>query len=205
MAEPAHAPASVRNSGPILGVLQDEIADCGRLLEIGSGTGCHAVTFGRAFPRMTWQTSDLRENLADISSTVQAARLANVLEPVALDVRAQASAALSAASFDAVYSSNTAHIMAIEAVRAMVALAGRVLRPGGRFVLYGPFKRRGTFNTPSNSNFDASLRARNFEMGIRDLETIDELADCESMRRIRTYAMPANNLIVVWQKEKENR
>lgn len=201
MAEPAYASASVRNAEPILGVLRNEIGACEKLLEIGSGTGHHAVTFAGAFGRLSWQCSDLCENLAQIRRTVRASGLPNVIEPIELDVLAADQAAIADASFDAVYTCNTAHIMSFDAVRNMIALAGRVLRPHGRLLIYGPFRRAGEFNTPSNAAFDASLRARDASMGIRDLEAIDRHAERASMRRLRTYAMPANNLLVIWQKQ----
>ena len=199
MAEPSYASASVRNSEPILGVLIDELGERERLLEIGSGTGYHAVRFGRALPQLTWQTSDLAENHGHIHAALSEHGLSNVLPPIALDVREQ-NENLEAASYDGVYSSNTAHIMAADAVRDMVALVGKALRPGGRFLLYGPFKRRGRFSTPSNASFDESLRARDSDMGIRDLEAIDQLALHHALHLARVYAMPANNLLVAWQK-----
>jgi len=201
MSAPAYAPASVRNSEPILGALIDEIGDCKRLLEVGSGTGFHAVTFGRALPGLNWQTSDLPENHDYINAAIQDAGLPNVVKPMSLDVLDADEIVPAGPGFDAVYSSNTAHIMGFEAVQSMIALAGRVILPGGRLLLYGPFKRAGQFTTPSNAAFDESLRARDATMGIRDLEAIDQLAAQHSMRRLRIYAMPANNLLVVWQKE----
>ena len=204
MAEPSFASASVRNSEPILGVLADELAGRERLLEIGSGTGYHAVTFGRAMPSLTWQTSDLPENHVYIHAAIADSGVANVLSPLALDVLDPGDSGPADASFDVVYSSNTAHIMGIDAVRCMIAVAGKALRPGGRFLLYGPFKRSGTFNTPSNAEFDESLRTRDPAMGIRDLEEIDGLAARQSMSRLRTYAMPANNLLVTWHKNEEH-
>lgn len=203
MAEPAYAPASVRNSEPIFNVLIDEIGARDRLLEVGSGTGHHAVAFGRALPELTWQTSDLAENHDYILAAIRESGLPNVQHPIELDVLDPKGADLHIAGFDAVYSSNTAHIMSIDAVRSMVAVAGDALKSGGRFLLYGPFKRGGRFNTPSNAAFDDSLRARDAAMGIRDLETIDQLVARNSMHRLRTYAMPANNLLVVWQKKEE--
>lgn len=201
MADPAYAPASIRNSEPILGVLRDEIGAASTLLEIGSGTGHHAVTFARALKQITWQTSDLAENLAQVRAAVRASRLTNVVEPIELDVLEAGRGPIAETRFDAVYTCNTAHIMGIDAVRSMIAFAGRVLRPHGRFCVYGPFRRAAAFNTPSNAAFDASLRARDAAMGIRDLEAIDRLAARAGMRRLRTYAMPANNLLVIWEKE----
>lgn len=203
MAAPAYAPASVRNSEPILGVLRTEIGECRRLLEIGSGTGYHAVTFGRALPNLNWQTSDLPENHDTINAAVRDSGLLNVLEPIPLDVLDPGPIVLADDSVDAVYSSNTAHIMSFDAVRSMIALVGRVLRHGGRFLLYGPFRRAGQFSTPSNAAFDESLRTRDAAMGIRDLEAMDRLAAKVSLRCLHTYAMPANNLLVVWQRQED--
>lgn len=197
MLEPAYASASVRNSQPILGVLREELGQSHRLLEIGSGSAYHAVTFAEELPHLTWQTSDLGENHAYIDAAIKQSGSSNVRRPLLLDVQ---HGDVPAARYDAVYSCNTAHIMSFDAVQGMVALSGRALADGGLFILYGPFKRGGEFNTASNAAFDSSLRARDPEMGIRDLEAIDELAIKASLVRCRIYAMPANNLIVVWQK-----
>lgn len=204
MAEPAYAPASVRNSEPIFQVFAGEVGARDRLLEIGSGTGYHAVTFGRALPGLTWQTSDLAENHDCILAAIRESGLANVLHPIELDVLHPGGADLDDAVFDVVYSSNTAHIMSLDAVRRMVEVAGNALMPRGRFLLYGPFKRGGQFSTPSNAAFDDTLRARDAAMGIRDLESIDQLAVQHGMQHVRTYAMPANNLLVVWQKQESS-
>ena len=200
MLEPAYASASVRNSRPILGVLRDELGQSQRLLEIGSGTGYHAVTFAEKLPHLTWQTSDLGENHAYIEAAIHHAGGPNVRRPLLLDAQ---HGDVAAARYDAVYSCNTAHIMSFDAVKGMVALSGRALADKGLFILYGPFKRAGEFNTASNAAFDSSLRARDPEMGIRDLDAIDELATSASLARRRIYAMPANNLIVVWQKREK--
>lgn len=197
MPDPHYAAASIRNSEPILGVLCDELKNCRRLLEIGTGTGHHAVTFAAAFPNISWQTSDLEESHAGIRSSIHAAGISNVLPPLLVDVR---NAKLPHDAFDVVYSSNTAHIMSLSAVEKMLPLIGHVLENDGLFCYYGPFKRNGQFSTPSNAGFDGSLRSRDANMGIRDLETLDELASLARLQRQRVYAMPANNLFVVWRK-----
>lgn len=197
MPDPQYAAASVRNSEPILGVLREELVDCRRLLEIGTGTGHHAVTFAAALPDIVWQTSDLEESHVWIQSSIDAAGINNVLPPLLLDVRA---AYVPNDAYDAVYSCNTAHIMSFAAVEKMVPLIGHVLIDHGLFCYYGPFKRSGQFSTPSNAGFDVSLRSRDSDMGIRDLEAIDEIATSVHLQRKRIYAMPANNLFVVWQK-----
>lgn len=197
MSEPVYAAASVRNSVPILGVLRHELKDSSKVLEIGSGTGYHAVTFAAAMPQLYWQTSDLAANHASIRHAIRDTGAANVGSPLVLDV---SEAVLEADQYDAVYSCNTAHIMSFDAVRNMIALVGKVLVDKGVFCLYGPFRRDGRCNTDSNSAFDQSLRQTNPEMGIRDLEAIDDLAEKAGLMRLRIFAMPANNLMISWQK-----
>jgi SAM-dependent methyltransferase len=197
MAEAPFAQSAARNTAPILETLRREFRDCSRVLEIGSGTGQHAVAFGQELPHLQWQTSDLEENHAGIRAWIARACPENVLPPLLLDVR---TAALEAASFDAVYSANTAHIMGMDAVRAMIALAGQVLSANGVFCLYGPFRIGGNFNSPSNATFDAGLRGRDPAMGIRDLETLDQTAAANGLQRRRLYALPSNNHVAVWSK-----
>ena len=192
------APASARNAAPILGVLRRELRDRTQVFEIGSGTGQHAVTFAAALPGITWQTSDLVQSHDGIRAWIEGSGLGNVLPPIEFDVL---SASAPEAAYDAVFSSNTAHIMSYDAVCRMFALAGSMLRSGGVFCLYGPFSRRGQFSTDSNAAFDASLRASNPAMGIRDLDGLDGVAGESGMVRKRVYAMPANNLLVVWSME----
>jgi len=201
MSERPYAEYAQRNAEPILEVLQHEFRDCTEVLEIGSGTGQHAVRFASELDHLTWQTSDLDENHAGIQAWIAESGLRNVRDPQSLDVM---TADLQAATYDGVYSSNTAHIMDFDAVVRMFAVVGRTLRKNGVFCLYGPFRKAGKFNTESNAMFDASLRARDPAMGIRDLETLDGLASEQSMRRVCLYAVPSNNLIAVWQKVASN-
>ena len=190
------AAAATRNADPILEVLRHEFRNSTDVLEIGSGTGQHAIHFAASLDHLQWQTSDLEENHPAIRAWIADARLPNVREPIALDVT---TADLST-SYDAVYSANTAHIMSIDEVARMFALAARVLRPDGLFCLYGPFRRFGQFNTDSNARFDASLRARDPSMGIRDLEELDAMAATDGLHRQNLYAVPSNNLVVIWKK-----
>ena len=195
MTERPFAEYAARNTRPILEVLQRELRDSTDVLEIGSGTGQHAVAFAEAMPHLVWQTSDLAENHDGIKAWVDSAALGNVLPPLDVDVRATT---LPAASFDAVYAANTAHIMSIAAVENMFKLVGDVLRAHGVFCLYGPFRVDGAFNTESNEAFDRSLRERSPEMGIRDIETLDDFGLGGGLHRQRLYAMPSNNYIAVW-------
>jgi len=200
MAERPFAEYAARNAAPILDVLQHEFADVSEILEIGSGTGQHAVYIAARLPHVRWQTSDLAENHAAIAAWTEAAALDNVLAPIELDVR---SALMNSSCFDAVFSANTAHIMAIDAVAAMFALVGDILRPGGIFCLYGAIRRDGVFNTQSNADFDLSLKARDPAMGIRDIELLDDFAANSGLVRLRLYAMPSNNHIAVWRRREE--
>lgn len=195
MTEPPFAEYAQRNGPPILEVLRSEFRNATDVLEIGSGTGQHAVTFAAAMPGLRWQTSDLADNHAGINAWIDAAGLDDVLRPLSLDVRTEA---VNAASYDAVFSANTAHIMGIDAVRRMFSVVGEALRADGVFCLYGPFRIAGTFNTESNARFDASLRERDATMGIRDLEALDDFGARCGLQRQRLYAMPSNNHIAVW-------
>lgn len=183
------------NKRPILEVLRIEFAGMRRVLEIGSGTGQHAVFFAEQLPHLTWHTSDVADYHAGIRAWIDAAGLDNVVPPLALDVRRDA---WPAARFDGVFSANTAHIMGWPEVEAMFAGIGRVLEPGGRFCLYGPFNYGGRFTSESNARFDEWLRARDRRSGVRNFEDLDRLAKAAGMRLRNDYAMPANNRTLVW-------
>lgn len=193
--------AAAKNAAPILEILRHEFHSCAKVLEIGSGTGQHATHFAAALEHLDWQTSDLAHNHSGIKAWLAEANLTNVRSPIALDVTATKLETM----YDAVYSANTAHIMSFDAVLEMIALVGNVLRPGGIFCLYGPFRRSGTFNTSSNARFDTSLRARDSAMGIRDLEDLDAAAAEAGMKRLSLYAVPSNNLVVLWQQPRRSQ
>ncbi len=198
MTEKPYAAATARNCEAILGAIREEFRGLESILEIGSGTGQHAVSFGLALDHLDWQTSDVPGNHEGIMVWLAAASLPNVLEPLALDVL---DAELPCESYGGVFSANTAHIMSPEAVERMFALVAAILRDSGVFVLYGPFRRGGRFGTTSNADFHRSLRQRDSGMGIRHLEVLDDLARGGGLRRIRLYAMPANNYLAVWVKD----
>lgn len=197
-----NAPACERNRQPILDVLREELRGRCRVLEIGSGTGQHAVFFAAALPQVDWQPSDRPENHEDILAWLGHAGLDNVLPPLALDVETFDPDGL---SFDAVFSANTAHIMPVAAVRCLFSLAGRLLEEGGVFCLYGPVNFDGRFSSDSNAAFDVALKQRDTGMGIRDIEQLDGFAAPAGLTRVRLYAMPANNHIAVWQKAAPSR
>lgn len=191
------APAADRNCEPIMGVLGDELTGRERVLEIGSGTGQHAVFIAEHMPGLFWQTSDLPQNHPGIRAWIDHAGCPNVGAPLELDVE---SPTLDGSRFDAVFSANTAHIMSEGAVESMFRVVGDILRSGGVFCLYGPFRIDGRFSSESNERFDRSLRAQDASMGIRELEVLENYGHNSDMQRVRIYGMPTNNLVVVWQK-----
>ena len=197
MTERPNAPATDRNREAILEVLVDEFSDRHEVLEIGSGTGQHAVFFANAMSQLTWQTSDVAANHSGIRSWLEFSKIDNVKPPLELDVE---SATGIDGNFDAVYSSNTAHIMSMHAVECMFELVGNLLPVNGKFCLYGPFNRNGDFTSESNARFDASLRSQEPSMGIRNLEDLELLAEKARMQRRSIYAMPANNFMVAWNR-----
>ncbi len=197
MATRPNAPAVERNKNAILDVIRDEFKYCGSILEIGSGTGQHAIFFAGHMPWLTWQTSDLPANHDGISAWLQYANLDNVKAPIVLDVEQPLRIN---DRFDGVFSANTAHIMSFAAVKCMLEKVAQCLIDGGKFCLYGPFNQNGEFTSESNMEFDANLKIQDPEMGIRDLEDLDAVAEEYALHRAYLYAMPANNMIAVWIK-----
>lgn len=189
--------ACERNREPILAVLRDALADAKTVLEIGSGTGQHAVFFGAALPHVTWQTSDLPQNHASIHGWINEAKLPNVQPPIEFDV---SSDNWPAGPFDAVFTANTCHIMAWDDVLAMFAGVARVLRPGGVFCVYGPFNYGGKFTSESNALFDMSLKAQGAHMGVRGFEDVDRVAREQGMVLVKDHEMPAHNRLIVWRR-----
>lgn len=189
--------ACERNREPILAVLRQIFVDPGTVLEIGSGTGQHAVHFAAALPHVVWLPSDIPAHLDGIEAWVEEAALANVLAPVALDVRDHPWP-VSRAQW--VYSANTAHIMGWDGVEAMFAGASRLLPDGGCFCLYGPFHQGGQATSESNRRFDALLQERDRASGIRDVEDLIRLGKHVDLILTQTHAMPANNQMLVWQR-----
>ena len=189
--------ATDRNKEPILAALRALLADSTTVLEIGSGTGQHAVHFAADLPQLRWQTSDLPANHASIRAWIADSGLANVLPPLALDV---AGDDWPPGPFDAVYSANTSHIMSWPEVEAMFAAVGRILAPGGVLCLYGPFNRGGQYTSSGNADFDAALKARAPHMGLRNAEDVDALARRQGLMPIADITMPANNALLAWRR-----
>ena len=197
MTDKPFAPACERNREPILAVLRAHFADRSRVLEIGSGTGQHAVHFAAAMPFLVWQTSDVAENLPGIRAWLDEADLANTAAPLVLDV---AGSDWPATRFDAIFSANTLHIMSWPEVERFFAALDRIATPDAKLAVYGPFNYGGAFTSASNAAFDESLKARAPHMGIRDIEAVDALARKAGFAMIDDVAMPANNRTLVWQR-----
>jgi SAM-dependent methyltransferase len=195
MAKP-FSPACERNQEVILDVLRQVFADRHRVLEVGSGTGQHAVHFARAMPQLVWQASDVAANLGGIRQWLSEAALPNTPEPLVFDIDGEAPAA----TFDAVFSANTLHIMAWPQVQRLFRALPGVMGEAAVLVVYGPFNYGGRFTSESNAAFDASLRAAQPERGIRDVEAVDALAQAAGLRLAEDRAMPANNRCLVWHR-----
>jgi cyclopropane fatty-acyl-phospholipid synthase-like methyltransferase len=191
------APACERNREPILAVLREQFADRRRVLEIGSGTGQHAVHFAAAMPWLEWQCSDRAESLPGIRAWLDEAGLANTPAPLELDV---ARGRWPATRFDAVFSANTLHIMGWAEVEAFFAGMARVLADSANVVVYGPFNYGGAYTSDSNREFDRWLKARDPRSGIRDFEAVDALAREIGLQRVDDVAMPANNRCLAWRR-----
>jgi cyclopropane fatty-acyl-phospholipid synthase-like methyltransferase len=191
-----YSEACDQNKVPIFTVIGPLFRDATRVLEVGSGTGQHAVHFAAALPHLTWQTSDVPANLPGIRLWLAEADLPNLPAPIDLDVLG----VWPAGPFDGVFSANTAHIMGEPEVIAMFLGIGRVLVPGGRFALYGPFRIAGRHTSESNVRFDAWLRARDPRMGVRDLDDLQRWGEEAGLRLVDDVAMPVNNRTLVWEK-----
>lgn len=197
-----------RNRAPILQVLQRYLGQTRSVLEIGSGTGQHAVHFAAAMPWLRWQASDHRDHLPGIGQWLDEAALPNT--PAVLELQALAGRGLQplpalpvhdgVAGFDAVFTANTLHIMGWEQVQALFAGLPMLMAPDALFIAYGPFNYNGDFSSDSNRHFDAWLKARDPRSGIRDFEAVDALAQASGMVLHEDVAMPANNRCLIWRR-----
>lgn len=191
--------AADRNKQPILDILRELLPDQGNALEIASGTGQHVAWFAKALPRWHWQPSDMVPSaLGGIDRLVAQQGLANVGRSVLLDVTAPPWP-LADARFDLVYCANMLHISPWRSCAALMQGSARHLAPGGRLVTYGPYLEREVPTSEGNLAFDLSLRARNPAWGIRQREDVAAVAADAGLRLAARHAMPANNLLLVWQ------
>jgi len=191
-------PATARNRDAILDALRGVLPASGLVLEIASGSGEHVVHFARAFPNLTFQPSDPEDAaLQSIAAWTQDSGLKNIRPPVMLDA---ASGQWPVHAADAILCINMIHIAPWRAAEGLFRGASKLLQPGAPLYLYGPYRRADVVTAPSNEAFDASLKSRNPEWGLRDLETVAALARDEGFSRAAITEMPANNLSVVFRR-----
>jgi SAM-dependent methyltransferase len=197
--------AADRNKQPILDALRQVLPQRGAALEIASGTGQHVVWFAAGLPDWTWQPTDTDPTaLPAIAAAMAQAGLANVRSPRPLDVLAprwRAEGPPFAETFDAVFCANMLHIAPWATCGALMRGAARVLAPGGVLVTYGPYFEEDVATAPSNLAFHQSLRMRNAAWGLRRLQDVAEEAALAGLRLQARHAMPANNLLLVWDRE----
>lgn len=193
------SPSAARNSAPILAVLKRILPKHGVVLEIGCGTGEHAVCFAEAMPNLTWLPSDPDAgSRASTDSWIKFKGLKNVRAPLDVDVCASQWGVEHLAPFDAIVSINMIHIAPWAATLGLFSGAGRLLRSGGLLCLYGPFMIDGMHNAPSNAAFDESLKARNPSWGLRDIADVERVAQASGLSLSEKIAMPANNMLLVF-------
>ena len=195
------SPSAARNRDPILDALQSILPPQGSMLEIASGTGEHVVHFARGLPGWRFQPTEFDEaSRQSVRAWIAHEGLANIAAPVTLDASAGVWPVESAGPVDAVLSLNMIHIAPWAAAQGLFRGAGRVLKPGGLLLLYGPFQEDGVHNAPSNAAFDESLRARDPAWGVRDIRDLQALANDNGLTLRERQAMPANNQILVFVK-----
>lgn len=192
-----HWPAAERNKEPILDVLRPALPAQGLVLEIASGTGQHMAHFAAALPALQWQPSEPDTGMHE-SIRAWTEELANVAPPLALDVSATP---WPVARANAIVCINMIHISPWQATLDLMRGAGEILPAGAVLFLYGPYRRGGAHTAPSNEAFDADLRRRNPEWGVRDLEAVSQVAAENGLRFKEAVAMPANNFSVMFEKE----
>lgn len=196
--EKPNAPSCEKNREPILEVLRQHFADRHHVLEIGSGTGQHAIFFAEHLPHLphlTWQSSDRAENLPGITAWLGEAALPNTPPPLPFDVQET----WPIQRYDAIFSANTLHIMPWAAVETLFAGLTSIMDRNAKLVIYGPFNYDGQFTSDSNASFDRWLKEKGPQQGIRDFEKVHALAQGVGLELLDDRAMPSNNRCLVWQ------
>ena len=205
--EKPFSPSCERNRAPILEVLRRHLGGARHVLEIGSGTGQHAVHFAAAMPWLSWQASDHADQLAGIHQWLDDAGLSNTPPPIPLQAAVEPTPHFTPAiarallPFDAVFTANTLHIMGWPEVQALFASLPGILTGNALVIVYGPFNEAGRFSSESNREFEGWLQSRDPRSGIRDIEAVDALAEAAGLQRVDDVAMPANNRLLVWRRD----
>jgi len=186
-----------QNKEPILAVIEPLLVSAENVLEIGSGTGQHALYFAGKMPHLTWHTSDCAEYLAGINCWINDSLLSNVKKPFELNVTHSIWPSL---KVDSVFTANSVHIMHQEDVMNLFKGVGALLKAGGDFIIYGPFNYNNQYSSESNANFDSWLKNRDPLSGIKHFEKLEMLANEAGMILVTDYKMPANNQILHFTK-----
>ena len=194
--------ACENNKKPILEVLESELQGFNHVLEIGSGTGQHSVYFAPNLPEIHWQTSDVINNHRNIIAWHHAYPAPNLYLPLVFDLVHDSVPVNDQLNlpYDVIFTANTLHIIGWDLVEPLFALAGEALPVDGKLIIYGPFNENGKYTSEGNQRFDAMLRAGNPDSGIRGKEDVVSLANAHHLQLSKTYAMPANNQLLVFQK-----
>ena len=190
--------ACENNRQPILNRLIKIFSNTSDVLEIGSGTGQHAVFFSSNLPHLVWHASDLPCNHGTINAWIESSSASNVRSPLVFDAN---STQWTTSLVDGLFTANTCHIITWSSLANFFGRLHTILAPGGIFVIYGPFKYGGKFTSQSNQEFDLILKNNHSHQGIRDFEALDELAAGAGLKLIEDYPMPANNQLLVWKRE----
>ena len=189
--------AAERNKAPILAILSHAFAHSRRVLEIGSGTGQHAVHFAAHLPHLTWQPTDRSEHLEGLQARIAREGTPNLRPPLELDVR---TLPWQVEPVDAVFTANTLHIMSWPAVKDLFRGVGAVLLAPAVLCIYGPFRYNGQYTSASNAEFDRYLQARDPDSGIRDFADVNTLSSQQGLHLLADHSMPANNQLLIWHK-----
>ena len=199
MDQPAFSPAADRNKQPILEVLQQVLPARGTALEIASGTGQHVAWFAQHLTQWTWQPTDAdAPALNSIDARIAEGQLANVRAPLLLDVMSPAWLPMDTPLFDAIYCANMLHIAPWDTCAALMQGSVRHLKADGKLITYGPYLEDEVVTAFGNIGFDADLRAQNPDWGIRRREEVQLEAQNAGLRLAQRFALPANNLLLVW-------
>ncbi len=193
-----YSPAADNNKAAILSVLTNYFAEGDHVLEVGSGSGQHAIHMSAALPQIRWQPSDRAITLAALSANIREYGTPNVQQPIELDL-AKLPPALPR-GVQCIYAANVMHIVSEPLGATLIKLAAQSLLKDGYLVLYGPYRYGGKFTTESNKDFDGWLKDRDSSSGVRDFEWVEKLANESGLTLIKDHAMPANNQCLVYKK-----
>jgi len=193
-----YSEACERNQQPILEILQHYLLPEHRVLEIGSGSGQHALFCVDTLQHPHWQPSELHENLAALNHNLALFNLPGIQPALTLDASDPPTLPH---QYELLFTANTLHIMSWQSVQDLIALAGEIIAPDGFMVVYGPFRYQNAYTSPSNAAFDQWLKQRDPLSGIRDFEALEALANKVGLMLLKDWPMPANNQCLVWQKQ----